>query len=226
MSNDPLNNNNGNLDGNGGDWRQHQPRIQGSHDNIHIQPPPVPREALPLPPPLPQRHVPGYHNQAILRQQAVSPVSLNQPQQRQNAHGVSNFYSNIDANHQSNFSATMNVDSLNSTENRTGVGLGMGLDPEEQLGGDDNNDLYSNTFHTSITGWSEVDSSGGGIPPSARSLHSAALLNGVMYVFGTLFHVMLRRFQWIHCVLILMFHIIRWIRWKSESKLFSCLLIR
>ena len=31
-------------------------------------------------------------------------------------------------------------------------------------------------------GWSEVESNG--VPPSARSLHSSALLNGVLYVFG------------------------------------------
>ena len=36
------------------------------------------------------------------------------------------------------------------------------------------------------SGWSEVGLSqdGGGSPPSARSLHAAALLNGTMYVFG------------------------------------------
>jgi hypothetical protein len=40
------------------------------------------------------------------------------------------------------------------------------------------------TSCNATAGWSEVDSAGGGIPPSARSLHSAALLNGVMYIFG------------------------------------------
>ena len=37
------------------------------------------------------------------------------------------------------------------------------------------------------SGWSDVEltpDGGGGIPPSARSLHAAALLNGIMYVFG------------------------------------------
>ena len=34
----------------------------------------------------------------------------------------------------------------------------------------------------SSIGWSEVEANG--VPPSARSLHSAALLNGVLYIFG------------------------------------------
>jgi len=33
------------------------------------------------------------------------------------------------------------------------------------------------------SGWSEVDHTGG-TPPSARSLHAGALLNGILYVFG------------------------------------------
>jgi hypothetical protein len=43
------------------------------------------------------------------------------------------------------------------------------------------------TTCNATAGWSEVDSAGGGIPPSARSLHSTALLNGVMYIFGECF---------------------------------------
>ena len=35
----------------------------------------------------------------------------------------------------------------------------------------------------SSSGWSVVETNGG-TPPSARSLHAAAILNGVMYVFG------------------------------------------
>jgi hypothetical protein len=71
------------------------------------------------------------------------------------------------------------------------VGLMNGvivLDPEEQLGGQhDDADVAVSThtaLHTFRSSWSEVDTSGGGISPSARSLHSSALLNGVMYIFG------------------------------------------
>ena len=39
------------------------------------------------------------------------------------------------------------------------------------------------TSPSGTNGWSDVQT-GGGTPPSARSLHAAALLNGIMYVFG------------------------------------------
>lgn len=177
------------MDGSGGDRRQQQARIHGSHDPHHMQPFPVGRDALPLPPPLPQQHlVPAYHNQAMLRQQALPPVSLNQPQQRQNLNrspfSGSNFSANNGINH-NNFGSIVNADPSNSIQDMAAAEIGMVLDPEEQLGGDDDA-LASTTFQTSVSGWSEVDASGGGIPPSARSLHSAALLNGVMYVFGKL----------------------------------------
>ena len=190
MSNHPPNVNHGNVDGSGGDWRQQpQPPILGSNDPDPIQPPPlVGRDPLPLPPPHPQQHqAPVYHNQAMLRQQAVSPASLNQPQQQQVFHRSpfhgSNLIDNISANRQNNFGPTLNGEPSNNLQGTTGVDIGNALDPEEQLGGDDNA-LVSGIFQTSVSGWSNVDASGGGIPPSARSLHSAALLNGVMYVFG------------------------------------------
>ena len=44
------------------------------------------------------------------------------------------------------------------------------------------------SFLSPSSGWSDVgysqDPSIGGVPPSARSLHAAALLNGILYVFG------------------------------------------
>ena len=50
---------------------------------------------------------------------------------------------------------------------------------------------HSDSGAIASSGWSEVELShepdgtpGGGVPPSARSLHAAALLNGTMYVFG------------------------------------------
>jgi len=45
----------------------------------------------------------------------------------------------------------------------------------------DDDDENNNNANSNI-GWSEVETNG--VPPSARSLHSAALLNGVLYVFG------------------------------------------
>jgi hypothetical protein len=50
---------------------------------------------------------------------------------------------------------------------------------DDQHGGDNNN-----TIMTTSCGWSEVVDPSAAASPSARSLHSAALLNGVMYVFG------------------------------------------
>lgn len=49
-------------------------------------------------------------------------------------------------------------------------------DPEEHRHGGDDIHMRSSSR------WTEVEA--GGIPPSARSLHSTALLNGVMYIFG------------------------------------------
>ena len=177
------------MDENGGDRPQQQPRIHGSHDSHHMLPLPAGRETLPLPPSLPQQHqVPAYHNQAMLRQQALPPVSLNQPQQRQvvyrSSFAGSNLGGNNGTNNHNNFGSILNADPSNNIQDTAAVELGIVLDPEEQLGGDDNA-LASSTFQTSVSGWSEVDATGGGIPPSARSLHSAALLDGVMYVFGT-----------------------------------------
>jgi len=43
--------------------------------------------------------------------------------------------------------------------------------------------LDSPSAGSNSSGWSDVETSGG-TPPSARSLHAAAVLNGVMYVFG------------------------------------------
>jgi hypothetical protein len=53
-------------------------------------------------------------------------------------------------------------------------------DPEEHRHGGDDMHMRSSS------GWTEVEA--GGIPPSARSLHSSALLNGVMYIFGRSLH--------------------------------------
>jgi hypothetical protein len=57
---------------------------------------------------------------------------------------------------------------------------GSDLDPES----DTENE---NAYHIAANGWTEVAVSRdnqGSIPPSPRSLHAAALLNGVMHIFA------------------------------------------
>jgi Galactose oxidase, central domain/Kelch motif len=57
-------------------------------------------------------------------------------------------------------------------------------DPEHINLGDDTDDLAMNESLTNISsGWSVVEVNGG-TAPAPRSLHTAAVLNGVMYVFG------------------------------------------
>ncbi|KAG7366449.1 Kelch motif-containing protein [Nitzschia inconspicua] len=64
-----------------------------------------------------------------------------------------------------------------------GRGLQLHGDPEHITRGDDVDDLSFNENLASTGGWSEVEVNGG-TAPAPRSLHTAAILNGVMYVFG------------------------------------------
>jgi hypothetical protein len=188
MSNHPLDDYNGNDNNGSADWRQQNPRLLGQQQqnpsepqvNHHLQQPPT-RDCVPPPPPQPQQQPQHpslvitssvsspYSNQAILRQQATNQQSQRPPTYR------------------SPFGDTINIHPIvNNRYNDNTVGAVAGaagiLDPEDHfLGGDDTS---TDAFHSSVSGWSEVDPTGGGMPPSARSLHSAALLNGVMYIFG------------------------------------------
>ena len=72
---------------------------------------------------------------------------------------------------------------------------------------DDDDDDDPNNF-TTLSGWSEVELSqepgGGGVPPSPRSLHAAALLNGVMYVLSVCQSVS----QSVQCVVVCLFVVV------------------
>jgi hypothetical protein len=67
--------------------------------------------------------------------------------------------------------------------------LALDAEPEEinrgnhHHGDDDDDDWLFHDSFGNTSGWSEVDTNGG-TPPAPRSLHTAAILNGVMYVFG------------------------------------------
>jgi hypothetical protein len=56
-------------------------------------------------------------------------------------------------------------------------------DPEHITRGGDTDDLSFRESYNNNSGWSEVKANGG-TAPAPRSLHTAAILNGVMYVFG------------------------------------------
>ena len=121
--------------------------------------------------------------QAMLRQQAHSPIA-----------GLNHYPPLFRA------SAAGGGSSSGGAYANAGVGGGVGILPPPRF----ENNLPSAVSSSSLlgpernvddgcgefpptSGWSEVDLSqdpGAGVPPSARSLHAAALLNGVMYVFG------------------------------------------
>jgi hypothetical protein len=61
--------------------------------------------------------------------------------------------------------------------------VGILGDPEQITRGGDTDDLSFHESYSNNNGWSEVETNGG-TAPSPRSLHTAAILNGVMYVFG------------------------------------------
>jgi hypothetical protein len=141
--------------------------------------------------------VPSYtsatSHQAMLRQQATPLVSMrtdnNENTTRVVAAAVNN---NININPSQrrveayNFAASNN----NNNNNVSVLAARMVVDlsvptaaaaaPEESL----TQQSFSEDYTTSTNnGWSIVETQGG-TPPSARSLHAAALLNGTMYVFG------------------------------------------
>lgn len=112
--------------------------------------------------------------QAALRQQAHPPAPAvvihhnppSQPQQQQPQRGV--------------FAPSHNE----QQDAPQFVGRGLG---SLRLGDNNNNNnnpelQVVEEEDSSNIGWSEVETNG--VPPSARSLHSASLLNGVLYVFG------------------------------------------
>lgn len=113
---------------------------------------------------------PTISHQTMLRQQAHAPVNIN----RLNP-GLG-----VNAN---NISVSLAMPSRHSNPHLEDLGISAEQRPSipEQHG---TFELDSTSpVSSSTNGWSVVDTNGG-VPPSARSLHAAALLNGVMYVFG------------------------------------------
>jgi hypothetical protein len=114
-------------------------------------------------------------HQAMLRQQAHFPVGLsNRLSAASSNNNLSVSVSNPNAySHQ----RLDHLEDLNiSSEQRHSF-----ASPEHGVNND--NDPNSPMASSTTNGWSVVETNGG-TPPSARSLHAAALLNGVMYVFG------------------------------------------
>jgi hypothetical protein len=111
-------------------------------------------------------------HQAMLRQQAlVSPVSYTM----NSTNTPSNFsFSNPNAYSHPRLE-DLNLSSSETTPQQQRPSFSI---PEHGV-----LDSPSSSSHSSSSGWSIVEMNGG-TPPSPRSLHAAALLNGVMYVFG------------------------------------------
>lgn len=166
--------------GGGGDGRHRRlPGLPQQHDPLGLLQPLARAAAFPQQQQQQPASLPIANNyQAMLRQQAPSAVAQQQQQQPHpgqaaapvgyrnpfgggsapRAGGADDYVPN---HHVAGSFAALNVASDDT-------------DPEEH---------NEDTMHRASAGWSEVDPAGG-IAPSARSLHSAALLNNVMYVFG------------------------------------------
>jgi N-acetylneuraminic acid mutarotase len=108
------------------------------------------------------------NRQSLLRQQAHSAV----PSYQQRAS------SPVVAAHRAINIRPFNVDG--SGVGRSAVSLLNDINataPEREMGDDPN-------IPTTGSGWSHVEPGVASVPPSARSLHAAALLNGSLYIFG------------------------------------------
>lgn len=101
-------------------------------------------------------------HQALLRQQAHAPARGNSSTQIPSA----------------NSHLIPRLENLTMVASALGDGHGTSSFSIPEYGIMDSPSSGSNT-----SGWSVVETNGG-TPPSARSLHAAAMLNGVMYVFG------------------------------------------
>ena len=140
-----------------------------SNEGVAAEPPP-PRAAP----------NPGVSHQAMLRQQAHAPVSINNDATGNNRLGPIA----LSLSHPNRYSNPQ-LEGLNNNINNN---LSIEVDQQQQQQISipehiDNDGLNSPTGSSSASGWSVVETNGG-IPPSARSLHAGAILNGVMYVFG------------------------------------------
>ena len=113
----------------------------------------------------------GGSHQSLLRQQAHAPVGLGSARFSPSAAGLGSF----------------SISSPNAYSHPRLEDLGGGANEPQQLASSipehGVSDPSRQDASATSSGWSIVETNGG-IPPSARSLHAAALLNGVMYVFG------------------------------------------
>jgi hypothetical protein len=117
----------------------------------------------------------------ILQQGGRTVAVSHQAQLRQQAHApVGGIASEEDSNAATSGRYSYLPRLENLTINAPGLGDSHGTHSFSipEYGVTDSPTSLSNT-----SGWSIVETKGG-MPPSARSLHAAALLNGVMYVFG------------------------------------------
>jgi hypothetical protein len=103
-------------------------------------------------------------HQALLRQQAHAPAIIPSGRTPSSSSGVS--------------MSIPNAYSHPRLEDFRISGLPSYQFPEHAI-----SDPSTATTPTSTSGWCVVETNGG-IPPSARSLHAAALLNGNLYIFG------------------------------------------
>ena len=123
-------------------------------------------------------------HQAALRQQAHGAAAVVlQRANNNNNNRTNNNHRNADA-----AVGGVNNPRIPNLERRLDVGIQnlhlMNAEPEEINQEDHGEDLMLHETNISnVSGWSEVDTNGG-TPPAPRSLHTAAILNGVMYVFG------------------------------------------
>lgn len=164
--------------------------IPGAPDAVELRPPMVVRAAAVRTASLPARSAAsaGANRQSLLRQQAHSPAAgpLNRHLQRQEPRPPSPVVSiasnrgqqagppralHAEIHRDENLDRDMRSLSLNN------LALSMIPDPESEMGDDPN-------ILATASGWSHVEPGTDGAPPSSRSLHSAALLNGSLYIFG------------------------------------------
>lgn len=200
MADHPRDDDSNNAEG-GGEGRRLSLRLPGAPEPLG---PPPARAAFPQQqqqqqqPPLSfgssSAVVVANNNQAMLRQQAPSQVT-SQQQQPGLAAAPSGYRSPFGGNniiihrggggaddyvpalHRQNVNAIHNNNADAAAAAVAVVAADLDADPEEHNG------FEEETMHRATAGWAEVEPTNG-IPPSARSLHSAALFNGVMYVFG------------------------------------------
>lgn len=133
---------------------------------------------------------PGTNHQSLLRQQAHSPVANapNRGYQRQEQRPPSPAVSIVSSrggqagavipprvlHADLHRDGDLHVDLRSLPLNNLSLSLPV---PEREMGEDPN-------VPTTSSGWTHVEPGAGGVPPSARSLHAAALLNGSVYIFG------------------------------------------